>query len=143
MRAALGQALVAACLGLVLPAVAIAHSFESPEHVQADGAGNFSYQTTTTLTSPVAFGSLDVDGRDNTDLGWMHGDGFCIQTRQPGTYSWTVSGKLVDVTRHGSVTVRDSYCDGWTGEGTTVILAPVVSNEAQSWGAVKALFEAK
>ncbi len=128
--------------GLLAVAVssAGAHQLLAPAEVQADASGQFSYEAVLIVSSPVAYGSGEIDGRDNTDLGWAHFDGFCMVVRQPGSYPWTIAGKLADPSHNGSVRYREALCDGWEGEVTTLILAPVVPLDTATWSTVKAMY---
>ncbi len=132
--------LMALALALLLAATpALAHEISAPATVQADGAGHFTVDVTVTITSPIEFGYSQEWDLGNTDVG-MHADGFCTTVIEPGEYSWTVSGNLLDPTLDGEIGYEHYMCDGWTGYVTTVILAPTVSTEAETWSAVKALY---
>ena len=134
----IGTCLLIALTALV--AVAGAHEIIAPTSVQADGSGHFSYEITVVITSAAEFATAELDGSDNTDVESWIADGFCMVVIEPGTYSEIFEGNLIDVALAGSVSYSHSMCDGWTGAVTTVILAPVVGTENESWSAVKSLY---
>ena len=117
-----------------------AHEIFVPAAVQADGAGHFSYEVTVTITAPVEFEFAYVNGLDNTDVGETWFDGFCLEVIAPGVYPWPIEGNLADTGLDGSVMFEHSMCDGWTGSGTTVILAPPVGSGSVNWSAVRGLY---
>jgi hypothetical protein len=117
-----------------------AHEFHCPDYVAANGDGYFEYEVVVTITSPAEFGYIWVNGNDNTDIGEWHADGFCMATWNPGQFTDTVTGHLLDLHSSGSVIYDHYMCDGWTGTGTTIILPPAINNETTSVGHVKNLF---
>ena len=140
MKATLSLAL-RSLLALTLGAgLALAHEIDIPGAVETDGLGHFSYEVTVTVTEPIEFGFAYVNGTDNTNLGEMWYDGFCLEVLEPGVYPWPIEGDLVDTGADGSVYFEHNLCDNWTGVGTTIILAPTVAAEAESWSAVRARY---
>jgi hypothetical protein len=125
---------------VALAPMAGAHDIVAPASVVADGAGHFSYPVVVTVDPAVEFGSIYIDGTDNTDLGETWIDGFCMVVIGPGADVFMVEGNLADVGDDGSVYFQYSLCDGWLGEATTVILAPTVGAEAATWTSVKGLY---
>ncbi|MCP4090406.1 MAG: hypothetical protein GY746_11540 [Gammaproteobacteria bacterium] len=117
-----------------------AHELHCPDYVPANGAGYFEYEVIITITSPAEFGYIWVDGTDNTDIGEWIADGFCMATWNPGQFTETVTGHLLNLHSSGSVVYEHYMCDGWTGIGTTIILPPAIGNETTSLGHVKNLF---
>jgi len=123
-----------------LVAMAGAHEISAPAAVQADGDGHFLYAITVVITSAIELEVVYLDGTDNTDLGSWIADGFCMVIVEPGTYTEIMEGNLLDVAADRTIFYQQSMCDGWLGEVTTVILAPVVGTENESWSAVKSLY---
>ena len=127
-------------LTFVASASAFAHEFTVPESVTADVTGHFEFPVVVEITSPAEFGSIYVNGTDNTDLGEMWADGFCMMTIQPGTSTTMVEGNLTDQAIGGSVIYHHSMCDGWNGEGVVLILPNPVTAEPTSWSRLKAIY---
>lgn len=125
---------------MVLATAAAAHEFSAPATVTADGDGHFSYEITIEISTATEFAFVDIDGTDNTDIGHFIGDGFCMVVIEPGIYTETMEGTLLDPYENGSVIYTHAMCDGWTGQGTTIILAPTVANTPVTWSGLKALY---
>lgn len=119
---------------------ALAHEFQMPASVVADGAGHFAFDVVVIIVGPTDFSSTMTDGRDNTSLGQSWVDGFCMGTWASGTYVTTLEGDLLDPASGGSVTYNHNMCDGWSGTGTTQIIPPAVANEAVAWSSIKAVY---
>ncbi len=140
MKRPLMSFLVGGCFLFTLAMGAGAHELFVPGDVYAEDDGSFQYTVILEQTTAIEYGGLEIDGRDNTDVGWMHADGFCMVVRPPGTYTWPVSGRLLSLSQNGSVHYREYLCDGWQGEGTTRIIRSAVGSEAFSFSAIKGLF---
>lgn len=123
-----------------LPGAALAHQLSGPATVVADPAGYFSYEVTLTIESATALAWFEIDGTDNTDLGHMIFDGFCLEEIEPGVYTTPIMGNLLDPTVAGGVQYLHYLCDGWDGGVHTTILPSSVATEALAWGAVKSLY---
>ena len=130
---------IAAALAIVVESTA-AHELVVPEQVYADANGNFTYQVQLTVTSPIEYGGMSVDGTNNTSIGQQWGDGFCAVIREAGVYSSSVQGHLLDPSQSGSVIYHEFLCDGWQDTRTTTIVPAPVAEARSSWSAVKARY---
>lgn len=124
----------------ILAGMAGAHEIWGPPLVTANGAGRFSYDIILTISNPIEFGHLEIDGSDNTDVESIVMDGFCLSVQEAGTFLIPIEGKLVDLDKEGSVFFEQYMCDGWLGQVTTTISAPVVDVETTTWSTIKSLY---
>ena len=114
----------------------------APTNVQARSDGSFQYDWAYRVgDNPITLAGLGAENIDNTQ-GVTHGDSFCQSTSQPGqTIRWTVSGRLVDVSRTGRVQNFLALCQPGSATTETLVLpfAPTPA-EAATWGRVKVLY---
>ena len=137
-------------VGVVLPmstCPAVAHQLTGPATVVAEAAGDFAYELTLVIAPAAEFLFSEMNGSDNTDIGWWTADGFCLEVVEAGTYPIEVTGTLVDPTLPGTVIYTHAMCNPWWQDTvTTTILPHPVSAvpedvlEQRTWGAVKSLF---
>ena len=116
----------------------------APESVMAEGDGSFSFEVTLVAGEDcVGWTGYGYGGSENV-TGGMFADTFCIdpQPIAPGSeLKFEVTGNLIDPKQFGTVWSSSAFCTGGGGEAETIILAPSVSNEDQSWGALKAKYD--
>jgi hypothetical protein len=116
----------------------------APEFVMAEGDGSFSFEVTLVAGEDcVGWTGYGYGGSENV-TGGMFADTFCIdpQPIAPGSeLSFEVTGNLIDPTQFGTVWSSSAFCAGGGGEAETVILAPSVSTEEQSWSVLKGKYD--
>ena len=117
--------------------------FLAPESVQADGAGHFSFESVLIAGQDcVGYTGHAYVGQENID-GGLWADTFCIEPQPvaPGAlYRFTVEGSLVDPGRSGTIWSHAAHCTGGGGEGLTIVLAPAVPDDPDSWGSLKSRY---
>ena len=129
---------------LIAPPATASMFYLAPEFVRAEGDGSFSFEVTLVAGEGcVGWTGYGYGGAENVE-GGMWADTFCIdpQPIEPGTeFKFEVIGKLIDPTQVGRAWSSSAFCVGGGGEAETVVLAPVVDNEDQSWSALKARYD--
>lgn len=127
-------------LALLATAAASAHDLSAPAQVIADPDGHFAYEITIIIDPSVEFAFSEMDGSDNTDIGHLIADGFCMVVVEAGEYIWPVNGNLLEVDMQGSVIYTHAMCDGWQETVTTIVLPYVVATETQTWTTIKEFY---
>lgn len=130
------------CLSWVTPASADAFFF-APGSVQADGSGHFSFNAVLTAGAGcVGFAGYHFEGTTNVS-DFLFVDTFCIDPQpvaEGGTVLLEVTGTLDDPSLGGEVFTEGAFCLGGGGSGSTLILAPTVAVEAETWSGLKACY---
>jgi hypothetical protein len=127
-------------LSTLFATAALAHQLSAPTTVTADASGHFSYVITLNVESTTEFAYWELNGSDNTDLGWQVGDGFCLMVVEPGTYETPVEGNLLDLDAQAIIHYTHALCDGWMATVDTTVLPGGVAVVPATWGTVKSLY---
>ncbi len=127
-------------IAILVPGAASGHQLTGPPTVLADATGHFAYELTLVVESVTELAWYEIDGSENTDIGHLIFDGFCLEPIEPGTYPVPIAGNLLDPETEGVVHDSHFLCDGWEQTLTTTILPQGVAAQEQTWSGVKCLF---
>jgi hypothetical protein len=131
---------IALILAASATTLAQAHSLIAPGSVQANAAGHFSYEVHLQVSATTQFAYSEWDGTDNTTIGHVTADGFCLQVVPAGLHVITITGDLLNPTTTGTVHYTHALCDSWQATVTTTVIPYPVAAPAQTWSAIKSLY---